>query len=85
MWRFFELWCAGYGLLWAVMLFAALISRSNIDAGVSGLIGFPVIALVHAFVRWSQTARPVTRRSRVEDLEREIDDLRRRLDARDAS
>lgn len=79
-WRFFELWCAGYGLIWALMLTVALLGNSHIDAGEFGLFGFPVIALVYAFVRWPQINADGRGPSRVESLEREVRALQRRLE-----
>ena len=41
-------------MLWLVLLACSLISRSHIDAGIFGLIGFPVIAAIYAWIRRSK-------------------------------
>jgi len=42
---------ACYGTMWLVMLGAAVISSSHINAGEFGMFGFPIIAAVYAFIR----------------------------------
>lgn len=49
--RFYEHFACGYGTVWLLMLFVALITRSNIQTGAFGVFGFPIIALVYAFIR----------------------------------
>lgn len=67
--RFYGHFAAAYGTIWLALLFAALVSRSHIDAGEFGLFGFPVIALIYAFVRMSAANAQKS----------EVDELRRRL------
>ena len=55
--RFYGHFAAAYGTFWLVLMAAALMTQSHLDAGEFGLYGFPVIALVYAFVRMS-TDRP---------------------------
>ena len=52
-WTYFT---SGYGMLWLTLLFCSLITQTHIDAGLFGLIGFPLIALVYAGIRRSQDA-----------------------------
>ena len=54
--RFYGHFAAAYGTLWLIMLFAAVVSQSHLDAGLFGLIGFPFIALVYAIVRMVMTS-----------------------------
>ena len=42
---------AAYGTMWLFLLGLGLITQSNINAGAFGLFGFPVIALIYAFIR----------------------------------
>ena len=52
-WTYFT---SGYGVLLLILLGLSLITRSHIDAGLFGLIGFPVIAAIYAWVRRSKDA-----------------------------
>ncbi|MDJ0973443.1 MAG: hypothetical protein QNJ98_03220 [Planctomycetota bacterium] len=79
-WRFVELWCAGYGALWAILLLFAFLSQSHIDTGMFGLIGFPILALLYAAARWPHVSGSAGAPSRVDMLEREVFELRRRLE-----
>jgi len=49
-WTYFT---SGYGTIWIVLLGCSLITQSHIDAGMFGLIGFPIIALIYAGIRRS--------------------------------
>ncbi|MEM9345149.1 MAG: hypothetical protein AAGB26_00900 [Planctomycetota bacterium] len=49
--RFYGHFAAAYGTLWLVMLLVAFMSQSHIDAGLFGLLGFPIIALIYAIAR----------------------------------
>ena len=51
--RFYEHFACAYGTIWLVLLGLSLLTRSHIDAGAFGLFGFPIIALVYAFIRKS--------------------------------
>ena len=50
--RFYGHLAAAYGTCWIVLLATALLTRSHIDAGLFGLIGFPVIGVVYAIIRF---------------------------------
>jgi len=49
--KFYGHFAAAYGTCWLVLLLAALVSQSHINAGAFGMFGFPVIALIYAIVR----------------------------------
>lgn len=66
-WTYFT---SGYGILWLLLLGCSLITRSRIDAGVFGLFGFPVIALVYALIRRSRDSE---NESRQETIRRSMD------------
>ncbi|MFA5165257.1 MAG: hypothetical protein WC481_06825 [Candidatus Omnitrophota bacterium] len=51
--RFYEHFACGYGTIWLMLLFVSLITQQHIDTGWSGLVVFPIIALIYAFVRKS--------------------------------
>ena len=53
--RFYGHFAAAYGTLWLVMLLVALLTQSHIDAGLFGLVGFPIIALIYAIARLVMT------------------------------
>ena len=50
-WTYFT---SGYGTLCLVLLGLSLITQSHIDAGLFGLIGFPIIAGIYAWIRRSK-------------------------------
>ena len=52
-WTYFT---SGYGTLWLVLLGLGLVTQSHIDAGLFGLFGFPIIALIYASIRRSKDA-----------------------------
>ncbi|MCK6439007.1 MAG: hypothetical protein L6Q71_02255 [Planctomycetes bacterium] len=52
--RFYEHFACAYGTIWLVLLVVAFVTHEHIDAGMFGLVGFPIIALIYAFVRRSQ-------------------------------
>jgi hypothetical protein len=52
-WTYFT---SGYGTLWLVLLGLGLVTQSHIDAGLFGLIGFPIIAAIYAWIRRSKDA-----------------------------
>ena len=49
--RFYEHFACAYGTIWLLLMLVALITQSHIDAGLFGLIGFPIMALIYAFIR----------------------------------
>jgi hypothetical protein len=51
--RFYGHFAAAYGTMWLVLLLLALVTQSNINTGLFGLIGFPIIALIYAAIRIS--------------------------------
>ena len=42
---------ACYGTFWFVLLLAALVTQSHLDAGAFGFFGFPIIAIIYAVIR----------------------------------
>ena len=72
--KFYGHFAAAYGTIWLLMLGVSLITQSHIDAGLLGLVGFPIIALVYAFIRHYQSSSDTDQehalRKRIEDLER---------------
>jgi cbb3-type cytochrome oxidase subunit 3 len=61
--RFYEHFAAAYGTIWLVLMLVALISNTHINAGLFGLIGFPILSLAYAFVRKSQADGSVQTRN----------------------
>ena len=49
--RFYGHFAAAYGTFWLVMLLMALVSQSHIDAGMFGMCGFPILAIIYAAIR----------------------------------
>jgi hypothetical protein len=45
-------------MLWLLLLGLGFVTQSHIDAGIFGLIGFPIIAAVYAVIRRSDDAKP---------------------------
>jgi hypothetical protein len=73
--KFYGHFAAAYGTIWLLLLVAALLTQSHIDAGAFGIFGFPIIALVYALIRLStdQSANELQGlRQRVVALEREL-------------
>ena len=77
--KFYGHFAAAYGTMWLAMLGLALITQTRINTGTFGLIGFPIIALVYAFIRlWSEPSHDETMRlqqrllRRVAELEEEL-------------
>lgn len=50
--RFYGHFAAAYGTCWLVLLATAFSTQSHIDTGLFGLIGFPVIGVVYAVIRF---------------------------------
>jgi hypothetical protein len=53
--RFYGHFAAAYGTIWLVMMLVAMLTQSHIDAGMFGLIGFPIISLIYAAIRVSSS------------------------------
>jgi len=49
--NFYGRFAAAYGTCWLLMVVLAVVTQSHIDAGVFGLVGFPLIALFYAVIR----------------------------------
>jgi hypothetical protein len=50
-WTYFT---SAYGMIWLVLIVCSVISSSYIDAGIPGLIGFPVLSAIYAWIRWAR-------------------------------
>lgn len=50
-WTYFT---SAYGTFWLVLIGIGLITQSHLNAGLFGLIGFPIIALIYAMIRRSK-------------------------------
>lgn len=70
--RFYEHFACGYGTIWLLLLTFSLLIQEHINTGPFGLFGFPVIALVYAFIRRANQGKIVDER---EALRSEIDKL----------
>ena len=69
--RFYLHFASAYGSFWLVLMLIALVGQTHIDAGLFGLVGFPVISALYGMVR-IQTPTPEAQ---------EIERLRRRLES----
>ena len=76
--RFYGHFAAAYGTFWFVIFAVALLTQSNVNAGEFGLYGFPLIALLYAFVRMTMTPQTpgevAQLRERVARLEGALDE-----------
>lgn len=52
-WTYFT---SAYGMLWLALLGCSLIAQARLDAGVFGLIGFPIISVIYAWFRRSRNS-----------------------------
>jgi len=77
--RFYEHFACAYGTIWLVLLACAFLIQEHIDAGAFGLFGFPVIALIYAFIRKAGESAVADER---EALRAEIARLRAALEER---
>lgn len=71
---------AAYGTFWLLIMVAAVIGQTHIDAGLFGMIGFPIIAGVYAVIRTNQ---PTAEGEELTRLRRQIERMER--DASSAS
>jgi hypothetical protein len=71
--RFYEHFACAYGTIWLLLLACSFAIQEHIDAGAFGLFGFPVIALIYAFVRRSSDKR---NSDEIAAIRGELDDLR---------
>ena len=49
--RWYGHFAAAYGTIWIALLLVAILTQDHIDAGMFGLVGFPIIAAIYAFIR----------------------------------
>jgi cytochrome c-type biogenesis protein CcmH/NrfG len=71
--RFYEHFACAYGTLWLVILALALFTHSYFNTGQFGMVGFPIISLIYAFIRRSQDRRED---DLIQSLQKEIERLR---------
>ena len=78
--KFYGHFAAAYGTIWLILMGAALVSQSHINAGEFGLYGFPIIAALYAAVRMTSSADSEAQKRRLRDSlfrhERETQRLR---------
>lgn len=67
--RFYLHFAAAYGTFWIVLMSLALIGQMHIDAGVFGLVGFPIIAGVYSALR---SQNPTREDQEIQRLQRKI-------------
>jgi len=78
--RFYEHFACALGTLFLLTLLCSLLTRSHIDLGAFGVFGFPIIALIYAFIRRVNQVQIVDER---EALVSEIRELRIALHNKD--
>jgi membrane protein implicated in regulation of membrane protease activity len=71
--RFYEHFACAYGTLWLLILGLALVTHSYFNTGRFGMVGFPIISLIYAFMRRSQDRRDD---DLIQSLQKEIEHLR---------
>ena len=49
--KFYHDFAAAYGTCWFLLMLIAFATRSHIETGMFGVIGFPVIGAIYALVR----------------------------------
>jgi len=49
--KFWLHFTSGYGFMWIVVMLVAVLTQSHVNTGEFGLIGFPIISAIYAFVR----------------------------------
>jgi hypothetical protein len=76
---------AAYGTIWLVLLGLSVISQTRINTGAFGLIGFPVIALVYAFIRLGSEPSPDENMRLQQRLLRRVAELEEELQQRPKS
>jgi hypothetical protein len=79
--KFYTRFAACYGTIWLVMLIVALISGTNINTGYFGLIGFPAISLIFAFVqdyreKHFDQDENYTLDKKIADIQQQLNDLK---------
>ncbi|MCZ6690973.1 MAG: hypothetical protein O7H41_15390 [Planctomycetota bacterium] len=78
--RSYEHFAAAYGTCWLVVLMVALAGQTHIETGLVGLLGFPIVGLVYACIRYAQTNARIEEfqdlRDRISKLELEVQSSR---------
>jgi hypothetical protein len=74
--RFYGHFAAAYGTIWILLLLAAMVTGSHINAGEFGLYGFPILSAIYAMIRVSGHG---ARSRETEDLRARVADLEARL------
>ena len=52
-WIFYQHFAVAYGTFWLLLFMAAFVSQSHINAGEFGVFGFPIMALIYAFLKFN--------------------------------
>jgi hypothetical protein len=71
--KFYGHFAACYGTFWALMMTAAVIGQTHINAGAFGLWGFPVLALLYACCKTNTVDTEVLLQKRIYELEDTIE------------
>lgn len=71
--KFYGHFAAAYGTMVLVLMVLSILTRSHIDAGEFGYIGFPILAFLYALIRHGQ-ATSLALQNRVAELERRRSD-----------
>jgi len=68
--RFYLHFASCYGTIWLVIMVVAMIAQTHVDAGLFGLIGFPIIAAIYGAVRAN---KPSAEHMEIDRLRRQVD------------
>ena len=74
--RLYGHFAAAYGTIWFVLMLAAVLTQSRIDAGPFGLFGFPIIAFLYALLRVSTENDPLDEIDRLREHIRVLEEER---------
>ena len=54
---------SAYGACWLILLIISLATMSRINTGIFGLVGFPVVAVIYATLRYTADSRALASES----------------------
>ena len=81
--KFYGHFAACYGTFWALIMTAAIIGQTHINAGEFGLWGFPILALIYAYYKTNNEDTEALLQKRIYELEQTIEymkDVKRSYD-----
>ena len=73
--KFYKHFATCYGTFWIIIMTAAIIGQTHINAGMFGLIGFPIISALYAFYKVSTNDQEAILLNKISMLEANIYDL----------